>query len=112
MYPAAALPQALRLFYRGVVDKAEARGLLAEQLAALQKRSYADLRDTLLDKPATFEVVGASGIRYQLEMEAVWDSGKDGPLRVFAAIDDGGSRSFVPMTESLIVPPNPSPLTD
>jgi hypothetical protein len=44
----------------------------------------------------------------QVEAEAVWDSGKDGPLRVLALIDDGGWRRFAPMSESFIVAPDSS----
>jgi hypothetical protein len=90
------------------VDKQEARQILNEEIAKLRQRRYSDLRDSLLRESETFEVVGASGTRYQVEAEAVWDSGKDGPLRVLALIDDGGWRRFAPMSESFIVAPDSS----
>lgn len=52
--------------------------------------------------------MGASGTRYQVETQAHWDSGKDGPLRVFVLIDDGGWLSFAPMSESFILAPDGS----
>jgi hypothetical protein len=51
---------------------------------------------------------GESGTRYQAEIEVVWDDKRDGNLRVFAAIDDGGWRAFAPLTNSFIVAPDGS----
>jgi hypothetical protein len=90
------------------MDKREARGILAEEIAKLRMKSYDDLRARLLGGSENFEVVGASGARYQLELEAVWDSGENGPLRVFVLIDDGGWRAFSPMSDSFIVAPDGS----
>jgi hypothetical protein len=90
------------------VDKKEARQILSEEIAKLRKLSYGELRESLLRESETFEVVGASGTRYQVETEAFWDSGAEGPLRVLALIDDGGWRSFAPMSESFIVAPDGS----
>ena len=90
------------------MDKKEARRILNDEIGKLRQRGYADLRESLLRESETFEVVGASGTRYQVEIEAVWDSGEGGPLRVFALIDDGGLRSFAPMSEDFIVAPDGS----
>ena len=90
------------------MDKEEARQILGEEVAKLRQRSYDDLRDSLLRGSQTFEVVGPSGTDYQVEIDAVWDSKKDGPLRVFALIDDGGIRSLAPMSDSFIVAPDGS----
>lgn len=90
------------------MDKNEARTILAEQISALQRRSYEELRTSLLNDSKTFEVVGASGTMYQVELRAHWDSGRGGPLRVFALIDDGGWRSFKPIGEDFIVAPDGS----
>jgi hypothetical protein len=90
------------------VDKHEAHAILAEQISALRRRSYEELRTSLLNDSETFELVGASGTKYQVELQAHWDSGKGGPLRVFALIDDGGWRSFKPMGEDFIVAPDGS----
>jgi hypothetical protein len=90
------------------VDKHEARTILAEQVSALRSRSYEELRTSLLNDSETFEIVGASGTKYQVELQAHWDSGNGGPLRVFALIDDGGWRSFKPMGEDFILAPDGS----
>jgi hypothetical protein len=87
------------------VDTREAREILNDEIVKLRIRSYDDLRARLLGE---FEVVGASGTRYQVELEAVWDSGKNGPLRVFVQIDDGGWRAFRPMSDSFIIAPDGS----
>jgi hypothetical protein len=90
------------------MDKQEAREILNEVIARLRQRGYEDLRATLLGESETFEVVGASGKRYQIETEAFWDAEEDGPIRVFAMVDDGGWRAFVPMSDSFIVGPDDS----
>jgi hypothetical protein len=90
------------------VDKQEAREILHDQIARLKRRSYEELRTELLNDSQTFEVAGTSGTTYQVELQAHWDSGKGGPLRVFALIDDGGWRSFKPMGEDFIIAPDGS----
>ena len=87
----------------GLVDKAEATSILGEQEAALRRVPYDALIQQYLNQPAGFEVTGASGRRYQVEVEAFWDSGEPGDLRVLVAIDDGGLRAFAPMTTGFIV---------
>ncbi|HEU4450134.1 MAG TPA: hypothetical protein VFR63_09185 [Gaiellaceae bacterium] len=85
------------------MDDDEARRILRDEVSKLRAQSYAELRDALLDSPRTFEVVGESGTRYQVEAEAIWDGGRGGDLRVLAAVDDGGWRALKPLTESFIV---------
>ena len=87
------------------MNKAEAREVLAGQLAQLRRATYAELRP-LLDEPLTEVVTAPSGQEYQVEFYAVWDNRKDGNLRVLGAIDDGGIQSFVPLTESFIISPS------
>jgi hypothetical protein len=89
------------------MDKAEARAILAEQIAALRTWSFAELRGLEYD-PTGGEVIGPSGAKYQVEMEAVWDGKKGGPLRVIVAIDDGGLRAFVPISGGFIIAPDGS----
>jgi hypothetical protein len=52
-------------------------------------------------------MVGASGTRYQLEVDVVWDAKPAGDIRILASIDDGGWRAFCPLSQSgLISPPS------
>ena len=80
----------------------EARAIAAEQLKQLRTRSYDVLRRRLLDRQESFEVVGPSGARYQVELQAVID-GPGENLRVMVAVDDGGLRAFAPLTDDFIV---------
>ena len=90
------------------MDKTEAQQLLKARINELRAISYHDLLG-LLDTDTTIEVDGAAGRRYQIETSVVWDSAKDPrDLRVIVAIDDGGWRAFVPMTDSFIVAPDGS----
>jgi hypothetical protein len=42
------------------------------------------------DSPIVYEIVAASGVRYQFEVEVFWDeSSKKGNLRVIITSDDG-----------------------
>ena len=51
-------------------------------------------------------MTGASGVLYQLETQAFWDTGKEGDLRVSVAIDDcRGWRSFIPLVRDFIISP-------
>ncbi len=89
------------------MDKAEARDILAKKLGAYRKRSYEELL-YLLDTQDTEEFKASSGTVYQLEFQAVWDDKKGGNLRVMGAIDDGGFRAFVPLTDDFIMAPDGS----
>jgi hypothetical protein len=72
------------------MDKAEASATLAIEVQKLRKRPYCELVRRLLDKQETFEVTAASGVRYQIELQAFWDDKRAKNLRVIGAIDDGG----------------------
>ncbi len=89
------------------MDKTEAREILANKLGAYRKRSYEELL-YLLDTQDTEEIKVSSGAVYQLEFQAMWDDKEGGNLRVTGAIDDGGFRSFVPLTDDFIMAPDGS----
>lgn len=84
------------------MDTQEARRLIEEQLAKYRMMGYTALL-RLLDEQETFELEGAGGTKYQIEITAVWDSRKGGDLRVIGCIDDGGWRAFVPLSSDFIV---------
>jgi hypothetical protein len=60
----------------------------------------------LLKEQDVFEVAGASGAVYQLEIQAVWDGRKKGVLRVRGSIDDEGWRALAPLVSDFIVRPD------
>lgn len=90
------------------MDTSEAVRLAEDVAARLRTEPYGTLVDRLLGKPEVTEVVGPSGTPYQVEIEAFWDSGKPGDLRVMVAVDDGGFRAFVPLTTDFIMSPDGS----
>lgn len=53
--------------------------------------------------PDTRTVVAESGVQYQVDVQAFWDSRQPGNLRVIVAIDDGGWRAFKPISTDFIV---------
>jgi len=90
------------------MDKPEASAILATEVQKLRKRPYCDLVRRLLDKQETFEVTAASGVRYQIELQAFWDDKRAKNLRLIGAIDDGGWSSYLPLTDNFIVAPDGS----
>ena len=88
------------------MNKIEAKAILVEEISKLRKLSYTDLSKRI-DKNETFEIVGKSGVKYQLEIQYMWDSQNkpNNNLRVWVNIDDGGWRAFIPMTECFIISP-------
>ena len=86
------------------MNTAEARTLLAAELLRYRAQSYTALQ-RLIREQDTFEVIGPSGTKYQVEILAHWDDRPEGDLRVAGAIDDGGFRSFMPVGQDFIVSP-------
>ena len=87
------------------MNKEEAKMVLNTLLAKYRAKTYSDLQ-YLMNEQDTSEVMGESGTKYQLEIQAVWDDKKDGNLRVMGAVDDGGLRAIAPLTNDFIISPN------
>ena len=87
------------------MNNEEASTILKAHLEPYRRRSYADLL-ALMGTPQVAEVLGPSGVKYQLEVEVFWDSRKGGDIRVLAGIHDGGWRAFKPLCDDFILAPN------
>ena len=87
------------------MNKQEAKKVLEDQLLPYRSIGYERLL-RLLKGQDVFEVTGASGTVYQLEIQAVWDGRKRGDLRVRGSIDDKGWRAFAPLISDFIVRPD------
>jgi hypothetical protein len=87
------------------MDSNEAKRLIEEQLAKYRRLGYTALL-RLLDEQDTFELEGAGGTKYQVEIHAIWEGQKGGDLRVMGCIDDGGWRAFVPLSSDFIIGPD------
>jgi hypothetical protein len=85
------------------LDKHEARSILHRELQAWEAFSWTELRDRV-GTIEMLEMTGASGTRYQIEIEPIWDALPGGAIRVLGAIDDGGLRAVVPITHDFLVP--------
>ena len=95
---------AISNLYRAL-DKAEAKAILAKELIEFTARPYVELV-AAIKKTDVKNVVGESGVNYQIEIEAFWDSKPKEDLHILASIDDGGWRAFIPLTDSLIMKPD------
>jgi hypothetical protein len=87
------------------MDREEALSLLDASLDQYRNMSYAELTSRVGDEEFP-EVVGPSGVEYQIEIQIRWDCKPDGDIRVMGAIDDGGLRAFMPLCSDLIVRPD------
>jgi len=90
------------------MDKTEAKLTLEQELSRYRELSYAELR-ALIGHIEAFERGAPSGTNYQIEIEVVFDDIRaKRDLRVLGAIDDGGWRSFAPLSDSFIMAPDGS----
>ena len=84
------------------MNRTEALLVLEAQLRKYREWSYDRLRLRVGLPKISSEVMGASGIRYYLDVIVHWDGEPDADVRVVACIDDGGWRAFVPLTRCFI----------
>ena len=84
------------------MDKREGIALLTRELDLFRLESYDELVDRIDRDPVTCERVGSTGVKYQLEIQFLWDAARGGSVRVMGSVDDGGWRAFVPITDSFI----------
>ena len=88
-------------------DHQIAYALIDERLKSLRQCTYQELV-ALLGHPDTTSAMGEDGKAYQLETQVFWDSKKNGEIRVMVSADDGGLRSFMPLTGDFIMAPDGS----
>lgn len=88
------------------MNREEALKILESQIRELRSQTYEHLRQ-YLDGAVVVEVLGSSGAKYQIEIEAVSDHKPESDLYIFASIDDGTLWSTLsPLTDSFIISPN------
>ncbi len=89
------------------MNKAEAMVILKAELARYRSKSYRELV-ALVGKSQRIEITAPSGTWYQIAVRAFWDNPKkpNDVLRVAGAVDDGGIRAYVPLTDSFLVTPS------
>jgi hypothetical protein len=86
------------------MNREEAMFLLDAKLDEYRQLTYDQLAARVGDEEFP-ETVGPSSIRYQVEIQIVWDDKPGGDVRVLASIDDGRWRAFLPLCDSLLVTP-------
>ena len=86
------------------MDKDEAKRVLDEVAAELRGKPYKTLVDLYVHESESHTVVAESGVQYQVEVQAFWDTPRSpGNLRVIIAIDDRGWRWLRPLTTDFII---------
>jgi hypothetical protein len=90
------------------VNKVEALKILDDLMVEARELPYETLVAKYLKTPDCREVMGPSGARYNVAIDALWDNRSLHHLRVMFSIDDGGWRSFLPLTGDFIMAPDGS----
>ncbi len=95
-------------------DKEEARLLLSEELGKVKNLGYSQLRKVFVEQKdiQNFNLTGASGVEYQVEIQGWWDGDEDKDIRILGGIDNGGLSAYVPLSDSLIMSPDGSLVED
>jgi hypothetical protein len=87
------------------MNRIESKWMLLRTLVKFRRRPYDELR-TMVGDSQQIECADASGTRYQIDIDIVWDSNPGGDIRILGSIDDGGWRAFCPLTyDELKTPP-------
>ena len=87
------------------MNKTEAKRMLSDELDVYRSKSYKELVN-LINEPSTYEKIGDSGLKYQIEVQAHWDNEEKTDIRIVGSIDDCKRRAFFPLTISFIVKEN------
>ena len=90
------------------MNSSEARRIIEAELGKYRDWPYERLCAMVDEPKRKFEVVGASGARYQIDIYAFWDGKPHGDIRVCGCIDDGGWRAFIPLSTDFIKGPDGS----
>jgi hypothetical protein len=83
------------------MDNAVARAILLRELEVYRRKSYAELTE-LIGQEAMRTEIAHGGKTYQVKIDFVWDDKPSGAVRALGAIDDGGWRAFLPLSEDFI----------
>jgi hypothetical protein len=88
------------------MNNAEAKAVLEAELAKYRTKPYRELV-ALIGKSQRTEITAPSGAWYQIAVQTLWDDPKkpNDVLRVAGAVDDGGIRAYMPLTDSFLVTP-------
>jgi hypothetical protein len=87
------------------MNKQEAKEIASKQLEAYRAQPYNELTKMIKAEPINFQVNGSSGVLYNIEIQAFWDDKPNENIRVMCSIDDGGWRSYFPMSDDFIKSP-------
>ena len=88
------------------MNKKEARQIIRTELEPFRAKPYSELVQMVNAEPITGERIGATGRRYQIEIQLFWDHKPNGNIRVAGSIDHGGWRSFIPLCYDSIKSPS------
>lgn len=90
------------------MNKEEARDVPEKHVTPFIQRAFSQLAMLAESKHIDLlEATGPGGVRYQIEIQYLWDHRPGGAVRVLASIDDGGFfTSILPLTHSWLTEPS------
>jgi hypothetical protein len=74
-------------------------------LTAWRQRTYSELV-AAVGQTIHIDAEAPSGVKYQIDIQPIWDDKSKGHIRVLGLVDDGGIRAFVPLSDDFIVAPD------
>jgi hypothetical protein len=86
------------------MDRREAAAIADAVVGELEAIPFQALVDRFLGEIEVRVETGASGVEYQVEIQAMWDRRGPGDLRVMVGVDDGSLRgAFRPVSRDFLV---------
>ncbi|MCK5236431.1 MAG: hypothetical protein KAR06_05525 [Deltaproteobacteria bacterium] len=85
----------------------EAKAVLGKALEDVKSASFKDLSELMgVNNSKAFDMKGAEGGEYDVEVESIWEEEPEGNLRVNVVVFEKGWTSFVPLSASMLVAPD------
>lgn len=81
--------------------------ILLSQINLLKEKPYSYFKELLeKNEVITKEVIGHNGIKYDLEVIAVWDDKNEEKIRIIVSVSDGMLSSIFPKSSGFLISPN------
>ena len=87
-----------------MMNREQARELAEAEIAPYREWSYERLL-ALRDQTKTYQIAGDDGALYRIEIQAFWDTGSPGNLRVWLNLDEGSESDSLPVSADFVMTP-------
>jgi len=84
------------------MNKQEAYKIAVMELESYEDLPYRELK-LMVGENITKTTTSASGVKYQIDTQLLWDDKNQTNIKVMVSVDDMGWFVFSPITESILV---------